>query len=160
MTAKIIGEKKVVERIKSFLPSMRDELKTYVEKFRINTTYYIQSQKLSGQVLHHRKGTLKESISRQSKVEEIGENLIVKIGTNVEYAAIHEYGGKTKPHVIFPKRAQALHFTMGEKDIFAKSVNHPGSTMPVRSFLRTTLNEKKEEFRLGLRSTVDKVISK
>jgi hypothetical protein len=163
MTAKIIGEKKVVERIKGFLPSMRNELKTYVEKFRINTVYYIQSQKLSGQVLHHRKGTLKESIARQSKVEEIGENLSVKIGTNLEYAPPLEYG--SKPHVILPKNKLALAFRapwgpgQGKEglSVFAK-VNHPG--FPAKSFLRTTLNEKKEEWRQGLSGVVSKVISK
>jgi phage gpG-like protein len=160
MTAKIIGEKEVVERIRRIYPSLRDELITYAEKFKINTIQYIQSQKLSGQVLHHRKGTLKESIPRQSKVEELGETISVKIGTNLEYAAIHEYGGVTKPHVILPKRASVLHFMKGGADVFCKSVNHPGSKMPMRSFMRTTLQEKKEEFRLGLKRAVDKVIPK
>ncbi len=53
------------------------------------------------------------------------------IGTNVEYAAIHQFGGHTRPHVIRPKTKQALAF--GGK-VF-KQVNHPGSNIPARPFL-------------------------
>lgn len=157
ITAKIIGEREVVERIKRIGPSLKDELKIYAEKFKTNTIEYIQSKKLSGQVLHHRKGTLKESIPRQSKVEEIGENLSIKIGTNVEYAAIHEYGGPIPERV--PINKKALHWlSPGGADIFAMSAK--AFKMPKRSFMRTTLAEKKEEFRQGLRGVVSKVIAK
>ncbi|WP_297572592.1 phage virion morphogenesis protein [uncultured Deefgea sp.] len=53
------------------------------------------------------------------------------IGTNKPYAAIHQFGGQTSPHVIRPKNKKALAF--GGK-VF-KSVNHPGSKMPARPFL-------------------------
>lgn len=55
-----------------------------------------------------------------------------EIGTIVEYSAIHQFGGKTKPHVILPRNAKALKIPgIG----FRKSVNHPGSKMPKRPFL-------------------------
>jgi phage virion morphogenesis protein len=53
------------------------------------------------------------------------------VGTNVVYAAIHHFGGKTKPHVILPKKGKALKFN----GRYAKKVNHPGSTIPARPFL-------------------------
>ena len=53
------------------------------------------------------------------------------IGSNKEYAAIHQFGGKTKAHTIRAVKAKALAF--GGK--FAKSVNHPGSDIPSRPFL-------------------------
>ena len=49
----------------------------------------------------------------------------VAVGTNVIYAAIHQFGG-----VIRAKMAKALHFVLGGKDIFVESV-----TMPARPFL-------------------------
>lgn len=33
----------------------------------------------------------------------------------------------TSPHLIVPVNAQALHFFIGSKEIFTKSVNHPGT---------------------------------
>jgi phage virion morphogenesis protein len=53
------------------------------------------------------------------------------IGSNKVYAAIHQLGGKTRPHVIRPRNKQALAF--GGRVV--KSVNHPGSNIPARPFL-------------------------
>ncbi len=53
------------------------------------------------------------------------------VGTNVKYAAIHQFGGQTKPHLIKPRNAKALAF--GGR--YVKQVNHPGSKIPARPFL-------------------------
>jgi phage virion morphogenesis protein len=55
----------------------------------------------------------------------------LRIYTNVEYAAIHQFGGKTRPHKITAKNAKALLVY----PFFFKSVNHPGSNIPARPFL-------------------------
>ena len=157
ITAKIIGTEEVVARIGKLGPSLRAELKTYCTAFAINTVGYVRSEKLSGQVLHHRKGRLKDSIN--FKVKDTGGKIVSVIGTNVEYAKIHEYGGQTKPHVILPRHAKALHFFMGGQEVFTRKVDHPGSRMPERSFLRSTLADKKEEFREGLIRTTAKVVN-
>ena len=48
-----------------------------------------------------------------------------KVIANASYSADIEYG--TKPHVIEPKTAKALHFKSAGKDVFTKRVNHPGT---------------------------------
>lgn len=53
------------------------------------------------------------------------------ISNNMPYAAIHQFGGKTRPHVILPKYKKALAFGGG---VF-KKVNHPGSDIPARPYL-------------------------
>ena len=58
----------------------------------------------------------------------------VTIGTDRKYAAIHQLGGKTRPHVIRAKKAKALKTPFG----FRKSVNHPGSNIPARPFFPFT----------------------
>jgi hypothetical protein len=45
----------------------------------------------------------------------------------------------TRPHIIRPKRAQALRFRIGGRVVFAKVVHHPG-TRP-RPFLDKALRE-------------------
>jgi phage virion morphogenesis protein len=57
-----------------------------------------------------------------------------QVGTNVIYAAIHQFGGQTAPHTIAAKYAKALAWPGG----FAKKVNHPGSKIPARPFLPFT----------------------
>ena len=48
-----------------------------------------------------------------------------KVIANASYSADIEYG--TKPHVIEPKTAKALHFQSDGEDVFTKKVNHPGT---------------------------------
>ena len=53
----------------------------------------------------------------------------------VGYAVYVEFG--TPPHIIRPKNGKALHWKSGGKNVFAKSVQHPG-TRP-QPFIRTTM---------------------
>ena len=48
-----------------------------------------------------------------------------EVYTDVFYAPYVEDG--TQPHIIKVKNAKALHWISGNKHIFAKSVNHPGT---------------------------------
>ena len=57
----------------------------------------------------------------------------LEVGTNVVYAAIHQFGGRTPPRKIVPKRKKALYFPGAAHPV--KSVNHPGSDIPARPFL-------------------------
>ncbi|MEW5726059.1 MAG: phage virion morphogenesis protein, partial [Thermodesulfobacteriota bacterium] len=54
-------------------------------------------------------------------------------GTNVLYAAILQFGGRTNPKVIEPKRKKALFWPGAAHPV--KRVNHPGSVIPARPFL-------------------------
>lgn len=56
----------------------------------------------------------------------------VLISSSKPYAAIHQLGGQTRPHIIKARRKKALNWG-GNK--FAKSVKHPGSKIPARPFL-------------------------
>ena len=53
------------------------------------------------------------------------------VGTNVVYAAVHQFGARTGPHVIEPRHKKALRTPFG---IFRR-VRHPGSVIPARPFL-------------------------
>jgi phage virion morphogenesis protein len=57
----------------------------------------------------------------------------VLIGTTVVYGAIHQFGGKTKPHTIRPRRKKALFWPGARHPV--KLVNHPGSEIPARPYL-------------------------
>ena len=59
------------------------------------------------------------------------------IGSDVEYAAFVNDG--TRPHIIRPRRAQALRFVIGGRVVFAKVVHHPGTR--ARPFLDKALRE-------------------
>ena len=98
--------------------------------------------KLGGLVLQRRSGRLADA--QQAIVTSDGGAVAVSVGFDpqlVPYGAIQEFGGTTRAHLIEAKRGFALAFTVGDRLVFAKRVQHPGSVLPERSFLRSSLAE-------------------
>lgn len=110
--------------------------------------------KLSGPVLHVRTGNLRRSI--YSDQQETATAIVGRVAqsADVPYGRIHEYGGKTAAHIILPKKAKALAFAMGGKQVFASIVHHPGSVMPERSYLRSSLSDMRQEIIDGIGDAV------
>ena len=98
----------------------------------------VQNRKLSGEVLNVRSGALRDSVHQE--VLSAPDGVFAVVGTDLIYAAIHEYGG-----IIVPQTAAALRFAIDGKWIFAKQV-----TMPERSYLRSTLAEEADNIRAAL----------
>jgi phage gpG-like protein len=109
----------------------------------------IRDEKLSGTALSEKSGRLKESIN--SAVEDTGQGAVasVFVDGDVPYAAIQEYGGVTKAHVIEALNARALAFNRGGKASFFTRVNHPGSVIPERSYLRSAFEEMQDDIVAG-----------
>jgi phage gpG-like protein len=105
----------------------------------------VRNDKLAGAVLNARSGALRDSIC--SDVSADADGILALVGSNgdVKYAAIQEYGGKTAAHEILPVKAQALAFVVGGALHFARKVEHPGSMIPERSYLRSSLEEMSGE---------------
>ncbi|WP_235718302.1 hypothetical protein [Mycolicibacterium goodii] len=71
----------------------------------------------------------------------IGEGPIMFTGPRTVHGSIHAKADYalyvhegTRPHVIRPRRAQALRFQVGGRTVFARLVRHPGTR--ARPFLR------------------------
>ncbi|WGJ15639.1 hypothetical protein QEV83_05075 [Methylocapsa sp. D3K7] len=110
-------------------------------------------QKLAGDVLNSHSGSLAASIV--SSIESDGADLSVSISsTGLAYAAIQEFGGKTAAHDIIATSAKALAFNVGGNQSFAKSVHHPGSVIPARSYLQSSLTEMRAEIESGFKQSV------
>lgn len=61
------------------------------------------------------------------------------VSTDRPYAAIHQFGGRTGPHKITPRRKKALAFTSAKfGNVVVRGVNHPGSNIPARPFFPIT----------------------
>jgi len=86
-----------------------------------------------GQILQ-RSGQLAASVVPHS------DNDQAVVGTNKVYAAIHQFGGTTKPHIIKPKFKRALAFG----GVVVRQVKHPGSKIPARPFLSITPEDGQE----------------
>lgn len=83
----------------------------------------------SGKLLQ-RRGYLLRTVNYQSTPTSASVSVG---GATASYAAIHQYGGITKPHVIKAKDKKALAWPGGKHPV--RQVNHPGSKIPARPFL-------------------------
>ncbi len=110
----------------------------------------VRTDKLSGGVLDPRSGALRDSIVADVSAEADGLRATIGSNGDVKYAAIQEFGGKTAAHEILPGKAQALAFIAGGALRFARKVEHPGSAIPERSYLRSTLDEMSDEIAAAL----------
>lgn len=149
----IAGDRELIERLESMPGKLQAALFQKVSLLALKLEEKVK-RKLSGEVLNVKSGDLRRSIA--NKVERSTHAVIGKVFSSgdVKYAAIHEFGGTTKAHVIEAVNGKALAFSMGGKQVFAKRVNHPGSKIPERSFLRSSLTEMRDEITEGLHRTV------
>lgn len=120
---------------------LQQTIYTLAEKLRS----HIVNDKLRGQVLNRRTGRLGQSIQQKVTSGATAITGTVFSAGDVKYAAIHEYGGQTAAHVIEAVNAKALAFEKAGQLIFAKRVNHPGSKIPERSYMRSSLADMKDE---------------
>jgi phage gpG-like protein len=93
-----------------------------------------------------RSNVLRRSI-RASKASIVGSAVVSSIGTNIEYAAIHEFGGVIPPHDIRPRRGKALRFMIGNAVITVGKVRHPGSTIPKRAPIARGIEDRTANYR-------------
>lgn len=155
----VVGDEQVKAILKAIYPNTIDELYKTIEARAIDLVGYVKTQKLSGprpQYLDNVSDRLRRSITY--RIESFGNDITAIIGTNVEYAAIHEYGGKTSPHEILPVHGKALAFMLQGQLMILKKVNHPGSNIPERSFLRSSLAENREIIIEKMKEAVRKAI--
>jgi len=88
-------------------------------------------------------GRLWRSLTHQVRID--GSRITAKVGTNVKYARIHEFGGRIRA-----KKGGWLHFKVGGQWVKVKEV-----VIPERPFLRPSVVEK---FQATLKHVKDAVM--
>lgn len=153
LTVKLVGDRELIAKLDGLPDKVHRALLRKVTTLALKLEARVKG-KLSGEVLNVRSGALRRSIF--NAIEDSSTSVIGKVASSgdVKYAAIHEFGGKTPAHDILPTKAQALAFMMGGKMVFAKVVHHPGSQMPERSFMRSSLADMRDEITTGLKQAV------
>lgn len=141
----VVGDQAVEARLRRFAAQLRPTVTQAVTKETFALQAHVVSDKLSGQVLHVRTGTLRRSITAAIRETEDGVTGIV--GTNVTYAAIHEFGGVIHHPGGTPfylDRAGQAHFVSLQSPVarnLPRTKPHP-IPMPPRSFLRSALADR------------------
>jgi phage gpG-like protein len=127
--------------LEQFPAKYRERLVKVMQRVGFDLQGYVQRNKLQGQVLNHRTGWLSSHV--HADTEEDGNKVRTTVGVDsnaVPYAAIHEYGGKINvPEVV----GKLMRFETGGDIVFAMSHRAFSFTMPERSYLRSSLSERK-----------------
>lgn len=151
--AKIENSDCVIAQLNSISARSQVAVRERMRSIVVELRSYVVKNKLSGQVLRRRTGTLSRSID--SAVVENSQGVLGVVSTNVKYARAHEYGFSgavaVKSHVRNIKKAFG-------RDIAPMSVVVNSFTrnmnLPVRSFLRSSLGENANKIKKSLLDSV------
>jgi phage gpG-like protein len=156
----VVGADELVKKLSAIGPVTQDRMGMFVARMAIKLQSMVVKDRLSGQVLHVRTGTLRRSIYQ--KVEKSGTSVVGIVGTNVKYAAAHEYGFDgtvtVKAHMrrLKSKARTELVGRKGESpngEAFVRTHTRK-LKLPERSFLRSALKELTPEIEAGFKNIV------
>ncbi len=162
ITATIYGAEEVRAKLENVFPAARASLRNTVARLAIDLQRHVVSDKLSGQVLKNRTGTLRRSINQH--VEETDTSVTGIVGADMnaaKYAAAHEYGLRGTVQV--PAHTRTITQAFGHSLRNPREVNvsaHPmRMNLPERSYLRSSLRDMRSTilgaFEVSLRGAVE-----
>ena len=158
ITAKITKGEDLGKKFRDTIPNIQSGVQKEIMRLALKVTGKVMG-KLSGDVLRVRTGRLRRSIHPEWDFKQGYSGATV--GTNVEYAAIHEYGFSGS---VLVKSFQREMTTAFGKPISPTQVTVRAHTrninMPERSFLRSTLREMNSEITDSLQLAVTKELNK
>lgn len=138
-----VRAERILASIAGTTGAMMARLVREVQRLSIVLQTHVKADKLTGQVLHVRSGTLRRSINR--KIEQTETSVMAIVGTNVRYARPHEFGFQGT--VTVPSHTRTSSRGVATVREHTRRVN-----MPVRSFLRSALSDMERDIRADLRS--------
>lgn len=150
-TVRITGIPDTQAKLRALRPALKRNLVAEIKR----QAFALQAlvvEKLSGVVLRVRTGTLRRSITTQ--VRDTGTGVEALVGTNVEYARIHEFGGTIHIPEITPVTAKALRFEMAGATVFAARTQAHDVHIPERSYLRSSLRDRQAAILAGIRAAI------
>jgi len=171
--AQVIGDKALVAKLNAAFGNSHADLKRTIGRLALELAKHIKRDKLSGQVLNVRTGRLRRSI--HTVVQSDATSIIGKVGTDVVYAAYHEFGFSgtetVRAHLRRAKDQMAFSRKMKKSAYISKqegTINVRSHTRtvnyPERSFLRTALKDMepyiKEQIDSGLRTSIRRSMGK
>jgi phage gpG-like protein len=157
ITVELIGDRELAARLDAMPGRMREGIARAVTKLGFELQRKVQSEKLSGQVLKVRTGTLRSSIN--TRVDQGADSVTATVGTNIRYGRVHEYGFDGSQSV----RAHLRHITEAFGRPIRPTTQNVGAYtrhvhLPERSFLRSALREMQPQIEAELSAAVAQAV--
>lgn len=144
---KIIGSREYVQKLAGMTDKLKSKLRRGVLAAALIVQAATKADKLSGQVLKVRTGKLRRSVN--IKQTESSSGVYASVGTNVEYAKVHEFGFRGAVQVKEHMRRQG-----GSKKKVRVRAHTRQVKLPERSFLRSALRDKRNEVKAKIAGAV------
>ena len=137
------GDDELVDWLRGLPDFVQQVVSAKLAQSAQNLSEYIKNDKLSGQILQSKSGALRNSI--YARIYESKSKVFLAVGSRgIDYAAIQEFGGTTRPHLMEAKGKVMAFYWYGKKSFF-RYVSHPGSHIPSRSYIESALQDKWED---------------
>lgn len=153
ITARITGDSATLLKLRSMTVSIRDALRAAVRREAIGLSRYVKEEKLSGQALKNRTGTLRRKINFTTT--ETATSMTGSVGVKLSYARAHEFGFDgvvtVREHLRMIKMAWGRPIAPKESTVHSYSRH---MLLPERSFLRSALAESGPGIRERLHAAV------
>lgn len=149
----VTGDDRVLAYLSARVPAITQSTRASMGRIVVRLTRYVKAEKLSGQVLKNRTGTLRRKIN--GRVTEEAGTLTGSVGVKLAYAAAHEYGfdgaEQVRAHLRTIKQAFGREIAVKQVQVrsFERHVH-----IPERSFLRSSLRELRPQIMAELDAAV------
>jgi hypothetical protein len=157
----VVGDTEFKARLDRMPAAVHDGLVRSISKLSIDLQMKVRDEKLSGQVLKNRTGTLRRSIVE--RVDDGGTIITGIVGSDTsvaKYGAAHEYGfqGTVTVRAHARRITQAFGRPIAPKEIEV-SAHSMRMNLPERSFLRSSLHEMEGQITDELTAAVGEAIA-
>ena len=158
ITAYLVGDEQLLERLRGISDAVNSGLARCITQLGIDLQRNVQQDKLSGQVLKSRTGTLKSSIDR--RVDQSAQGATTDIFTALRYGAAQEYGftGTVSVGASLRRIREAFGRPIAEKTISVRAYDRR-MALPERSFLRSALDDMTPAIRDAVDAALAEAVS-
>jgi phage gpG-like protein len=158
ISGSLVGDGVLLDRLQQMPEVARAGVARAIAQLGIDLQTNVQQNKLSGEVLQVRTGSLRQSIMVQ--IDQTDTSTSATVSSNLPYAAVQEYGfaGTVSIRAGLRQIKEAY-----GRPIAAKAVSVRGYSrrvdLPERSFLRSALDDMTPDISVGIKDALREAIS-
>lgn len=151
-----VDQKGAVLRLTNLPKKATAALRTAITREVIELANYVKASKLSGQVLKNRTGNLRRAVRAYPPAVSLtivrGEVAVDRAAS--KYGKVHEFGGR----VNIPAHEVREHVRAGHQ-VRAHMVRAHGATYPERSFMRSSLRDRRAQIVQSIQRAVREAVA-
>jgi len=158
ITGYLVGDQQVIERLRTLPGAVNSGFLRAITRLGIELQREVQQDKLSGQVLRSRTGSLRSSIDLS--VDRGGNSITATVFSDSSYAGAQEYGfaGAVSVRASLRRIREAFGRPIAEKTINVRSYDRR-MDLPERSFLRSALDDMEPTIRGEVQAALTEALS-